>query len=106
MPELTKPTTITEVAEEDWITAVTPVPSRTPFSGVLVSLYLSLIHILCGGQLNLGAAAHHPHPEVREAQGEQIALRRLGNGQIPSRNGLSGGDAGGQAGVCGLVRCV
>ena len=28
MPELTKPTTITDVAEEDWITAVTPVPSR------------------------------------------------------------------------------
>ena len=38
MPELTKPTTITEVAEEDWITAVTPVPSSTPFSGVLLSL--------------------------------------------------------------------
>ena len=32
MPELTKPTTITEVAEEDWITAVTPVPSSTPSS--------------------------------------------------------------------------
>ena len=39
IPEFTKPTTITEVAEEDWITAVTPVPSRTPFSGVLLSLY-------------------------------------------------------------------
>ena len=39
MPELTKPTTITEVAEEDWITAVTPVPSRTPLMGVLVRLY-------------------------------------------------------------------
>ena len=38
MPELTKPTTMTEVAEEDWITAVTPVPSNTPFSGVLVNL--------------------------------------------------------------------
>ena len=36
IPELTKPTTMTEVAEEDWITAVTPVPSRTPFSGVLL----------------------------------------------------------------------
>ena len=30
--------TITEVAEEDWITAVTPVPSSTPFSGVPDSL--------------------------------------------------------------------
>ena len=29
-------TTITEVAEEDWMTAVTPVPSSTPFSGVLL----------------------------------------------------------------------
>ena len=34
MPELTKPTAITEVAAEDWITAVTPVPKRTPFSCV------------------------------------------------------------------------
>ena len=32
---LTKPTTMTEVAQEDWITAVTPVPSSTPFSVVL-----------------------------------------------------------------------
>ena len=37
MPEFTKPTTITEVAEEDWIMAVTPVPSRAPRSGVPVS---------------------------------------------------------------------
>ena len=35
MPELTKPTTITDVAEDDWITAVTPVPSNIPFKGVL-----------------------------------------------------------------------
>jgi hypothetical protein len=38
IPELTKPTTIAEVAEDDWITAVTPVPRRMPFHGVLVSL--------------------------------------------------------------------
>ena len=36
MPEFTKPTTITEVAEEDWIMAVTPVPSSTPRRGVPV----------------------------------------------------------------------
>ena len=30
----TKPTTMTEVAQEDWITAVTPVPRRTPRRGV------------------------------------------------------------------------
>ena len=34
MPELTKPTTITEVAEEDCITAVTPAPSSSPRIGV------------------------------------------------------------------------
>ena len=33
--ELTKPTTITLVADEDWITAVTPVPSKMPLSGLL-----------------------------------------------------------------------
>ena len=32
--EFTKPTTMTLVAEEDWITAVTPVPSRIPLTGV------------------------------------------------------------------------
>ena len=32
MPELTKPTTMTEVADEDWMTAVTPVPSKMPFT--------------------------------------------------------------------------
>ena len=35
--EFTKPTTITLVAEEDWITAVTPVPSRIPLTGLLLS---------------------------------------------------------------------
>ena len=33
MPELTKPTTITVVAEDDWMTAVTPAPSSTAFTG-------------------------------------------------------------------------
>ena len=37
MPELTKPTTITVVADEDWITAVTPAPSNTAFIGLEVS---------------------------------------------------------------------
>ena len=39
MEEFTKPTTITLVAEEDWMTAVTPVPSKIPRSGVLESRY-------------------------------------------------------------------
>ena len=37
MPELTKPTIITVVAEEDWITAVTPAPSSTPLTALSVS---------------------------------------------------------------------
>ena len=37
MPEFTKPTAMTDVAEEDWITAVTPVPSRSARSGVPLS---------------------------------------------------------------------
>lgn len=39
MPEFTKPTTMTVVAEEDCMIAVTAVPRRTPLIGVLVSLY-------------------------------------------------------------------
>ena len=38
MPLLTKPTTITVVALEDWITAVTPRPRKKPLSGLSVSL--------------------------------------------------------------------
>ena len=37
MPEFTSPTTITVVADDDWITPVTAAPSRTPFIGVDVS---------------------------------------------------------------------
>ena len=33
IPEFTKPTTITVVAEDDWITAVTPAPKSTAFIG-------------------------------------------------------------------------
>ena len=46
MPELTKPTTMTEVAEEDWMIAVTPAPSSSPRSGVLESLYSSSSSLL------------------------------------------------------------
>ena len=37
IPELTNPTTITVVAEEDWITPVTTAPMSTAFNGLLVS---------------------------------------------------------------------
>ena len=36
IPELTKPTTMTVVAEEDWITAVTPIPSKKPLNTLLL----------------------------------------------------------------------
>ena len=45
-PELTKPTSMTVVAEEDWITAVTHSPSKKPLSGLEVSrprMVLSLL---------------------------------------------------------------
>ena len=38
MPEFTKPTTMTEVADEDCMTAVTPAPSSRPLRGVPESL--------------------------------------------------------------------
>ena len=37
IPEFTKPTTITVVADEDWITAVTPAPSSTAVIGLDVA---------------------------------------------------------------------
>ena len=37
IPALTKPTAITEVAQDDWITAVTPVPSSSAFHFVPLS---------------------------------------------------------------------
>ena len=39
IPEFTKPITITVVAEDDWITLVTAVPSATPLIGVFVIRY-------------------------------------------------------------------
>ena len=39
IPELTNPTTITVVADELCITAVTIVPNRIPFTGLLVSFH-------------------------------------------------------------------
>ena len=38
MPEFTKPTTMTVVADDDWIIPVTTKPSNTPFIGLEVSL--------------------------------------------------------------------
>lgn len=46
MPELTKPTTMTVVAEEDWMTAVTTTPRKKPLTGLEVrrsKIVLSLL---------------------------------------------------------------
>ena len=45
MPEFTKPTTITDVADDDCMAAVTPVPRMIPFTGLPASLY-NIISIL------------------------------------------------------------
>ena len=45
-PEFTKPTTITVVAEELWITAVTPMPVRKPRNLREVSLLSSIFRLL------------------------------------------------------------
>ena len=39
IPELTNPTVITDVAQDDWMTAVTPVPRSTARKGVLDKRY-------------------------------------------------------------------
>lgn len=59
MPELTKPTTITVVADEDWIIAVTPAPSSTAFNLAFVRLsrMLSSLPPEARGQ----PFAHHVH---------------------------------------------
>ena len=59
MPEFTKPTTMTVVAEEDWITAVMPAPTRTPYDPVGSQPFQNLLHFVsCSG---LQTAAHHLH---------------------------------------------
>jgi hypothetical protein len=45
IPALTKPTTITVVAEDDWITAVTPAPNKTAFHLLFVSLSSSISNL-------------------------------------------------------------
>ena len=46
MPELTKPTHMTEVAEEDWMMEVTPVPRRIPLMALPDSLYRTISILL------------------------------------------------------------
>ena len=66
MPELTKPTTITDVADEDWITAVTPVPSRIPLIGVLIENQLELI-----ARHPFQSVAHQAHTEQEQGNAAQ-----------------------------------
>ncbi len=45
-PEFTKPIAITLVADEDWISAVTPMPRRMPLRGLLVRRYSTTCSLL------------------------------------------------------------
>ena len=61
MPEFTKPTTITVVADEDWIIAVTISPSNIPFAGVFVSLYKIVSNLLPPTFLRLSPISDIPY---------------------------------------------
>lgn len=66
MPEFTNPTTITVVAEEDWMTAVMPAPTSTPKIRLEVSRSkIRFIWVACGG---FQAGAHHLHAVQKKRQ--------------------------------------
>ena len=71
MPELTKPTTMTVVAEEDWITAVTAMPSRKP----LGTLELIFARIVC----NLP-------PAIRSRAEPMVSMPNRNRASPPSRD--------------------
>ena len=77
MPELTKPTTMTVVAEEDWITAVIPAPTSTPKKTVRGQLFKNFLHTVARRRLK--ALAHHLHSV--EEKGE-AAEQPKNNGKI------------------------
>ena len=69
MPELTKPTTMTVVAEEDWMTAVMPAPTATPRKRLAVSFLQDLLHPVACRRLQAGA--HHLHTVEKQRQTAQ-----------------------------------
>ena len=66
-PELTNPTTMTVVADDDWMTAVIAAPTSTPFDPVGRQFLKDRFHLVAGCRLQ--AVAHHLHAveEEREA---------------------------------------
>ena len=69
MPEFTKPTTITVVAEEDCITAVMTAPTSTPKMGLDVRRFQNAFHSVA--RRGLQAGAHHLHSIQEEPQAAQ-----------------------------------
>ena len=80
MPELTKPTTITEVAEEDWMMAVTPVPRSTPLRGAAGELVEDQLQFVARHLLQ--PVPHEGHAE--EEEGHAAEQRdEVGNAHSP-----------------------
>ena len=71
MPELTKPTTITVVAEEDWITAVMPAPTSYAQNAVGCQPFQNAFHSVAGRGLQAGA--HHLHTVQEESPSRPAA---------------------------------
>lgn len=67
MPELTKPTTITVVAEEDWITAVTAAPSKTAFSLLFCQFFKNPLQLAAGSTSQPFAHDMHAIQEQRQS---------------------------------------
>ena len=77
IPELTKPTTMTDVAEEDWMTAVTPVPSRKPLSGVPVRRYKTTSSLLPATFFNPSPISAMPNRNSATPLSSEITLLML-----------------------------
>ncbi len=66
MPEFTKPTTMTVVAEDDWITAVTPAPKRTALIGFDVNFFKNSFQSASGKLFETISHGLHSVKEQRE----------------------------------------
>ena len=83
MPELTKPTIMTDVAEEDWMTAVTPAPSRKPLIGLPVSRYRISSSLLPATRLSPSPISAMPNKNSAMPLKSEITF------EIPTHNILS-----------------
>jgi len=77
MPELTKPTTITVVAEEDCITAVTSEPSKTPLNVVDVSFPNMVSNLLPAMRLSPSPSSVMPKRKNPRPPNNNIAFAML-----------------------------